>query len=155
MIRFLRQDIHFQKRLVFNDDMGDHATYYFYTYDDGLTIPVFHVVPMQEDKDIAVCLFEPRYYQYTSDKDLRYNSLEPNIFDKVLRQMNKDYNKTNWEVLVDKWKLGHIDNNGQYTYDEFEKIYGTSYSQPDYTKIDDNPIVKRSFKRMLIAKILA
>ena len=112
-----------------------------YTYDDRLSIPIFHVIPVQNYKDIAVCLFEPRFYQYTSDKHI-YDNFLVDLFDQFLRRSNIEHpERTNWEQLIEYWKFDH----------DLDPKY-QNIAQPDYTKLEDNKIMRRSLKRALIAK---
>ena len=119
-----------------------HDTEKFYIYDDGLDLPVFHIIPDDEYIDICICLFEPRYYQY-NHKVYKY-AIDTKELDKFLRHSNDKYcNKTNWEWLVDRY---------QSTYsDKSLKKYNIK-EQPNYTRLDNNPIKRRSLARWLKAK---
>ena len=122
----------------------DAEYYEFYIYADNLNVPVFHVWPLNWKEDIAVCLFEPRIYQYTHDKEVEH--FLPDVLDEFLRQQNdipRYKGLTNWEALVSSWKNEHPD---------IRIKYDEAYKQPDYTKIEENPIKKRSFMEMLVAK---
>lgn len=152
-MRLFYQDFEFIKRPAFNNDLGDHPTFFFYIYDDGLNIPIFHVVPHQDYKDIGVCLFEPRYYQYTANKDLQYSSFDIVALNNVLKEPNeRNPEKTNWEILVHDWIYCHIIDSKTMSKEKFKKKYPDIINQPDYTKLDDNPIMKRGFIRAFIAK---
>lgn len=142
-------DYQFAKRPVFTNDLGDHPTFEFYTYDDGLDIPVFHVIPTQTDKDIAVCLFEPRFYQYTRNTNI-YNHFLLDKFDEALREPYNS-NMSNWEMLVKHWMNDHCGFGKSKLKDKISSQYNI-HLQPDYTKLEEYPILKRGFKRAFIAK---
>ena len=116
-----------------------------YVYGDTLEYPVFHVIDVNTKTDVAVSIFEPRFYQYSHDTSTDSPFLT-DLFDKAMREKNtsrpnskKDL--TNWETVIDYWCREHT------LEDKYKGL-----TQPDYTKLEDNKIVKRSFARMLIAK---
>lgn len=119
---------------------GDYFT--LYVYEDGFDLPVFHVVPLQNYQDICVCFFEPRYFQYTHSRYL-YDTFVLELFDEALRQPYKDHPEyTVWEYMVLEWEFGH---------EKLPKKYH-NMKQPDYTKLEDKPMIRRSFAHMLKAK---
>lgn len=123
----------------FVDLDGDY--YRAFTYGDELELPVFHLVDVNINDDICICLFEPRYYQYTHNT-CTYMRLLVDELDKFLREPNIRFtNMTNWEALVDKWKVDHS------LPDRYKNA-----KQPDYRKLEDSKIIRRSFARMLAAK---
>ena len=121
----------------------DHDIMRFYIYNDGLEEPVFHVIIDGEYRDICICLFEPRYYQYNKSKNIGLLNLHQ--LDKFLRQPNERHpEKSNWQEMVDWWS-------GNYT----ESKYTQGILQPNYKKLDANPIKRRSLARMIKAKFYA
>lgn len=115
-----------------------------YTYGDSLELPVFHVLDMNTKTDTCVCIFEPRFYQYTHNAD-NDSPFLVDLFDKAMREKNTrlpHLNLTNWELIVDEWSFDHSSVANKYK----------GLTQPDYTKLEDNKMIKRSFAQMLIAK---
>ena len=113
-------------------------------YDDNLKIPVFHILDADEYNDTCICLFKPNYYQY--NKKVYKYQLEYYNIDSYLREIDDSLDngiiRTRWDSLVYWWK-----SNNKYSY-----LYDDNLKQPDYTKLDENKIIKRSLARTLVAK---
>ena len=120
-----------------------HDTHRFYIYDDGLNVPVFHILPDDNYVDICVCLFEPRYYQYDHERYL-YNMPAEELNEFLKQPCEKAYKGkyTNWEALVKCWEENY----------DYDPKYDKITKQPDYTTIENNPIKRRSLTRWLKAK---
>lgn len=122
--------------------------YNIYVYGDELKIPVFHIVSTQIYEDIAICIFEPRYYQNTFDKDVEFRILIDRL-NEALKEPNTKYphlNRTNWETIAYFWDMFH----STILPDKYKNA-----TQPDYNMLDKNKMVRRSFKQMLLAKLYA
>lgn len=124
----------------------DGDIFYIYVYNDEFNdVPLFHATDANTNTDIAICIFEPRMYQYTHSIPKEAPFL-PDCFDQALRQkcttIDPKVDRTVWEEIVYEWLS---DRSG------LSKKYKGA-KQPDYTKLDDNKCIRRSFLRMLIAK---
>ncbi len=127
--------------LHLDNEYHQHSILRFYIYGDELKLPVFHIIPGDMYTDICICLFKPNFYKYVNRMNVNY-MIDVNAIDKLLREPNKKANsKSNWEALVEWWIQDHNDCK-----------YSRVYKQPDYTKLNDNKIIKRSFVRTLAAK---
>ena len=133
-------DYRFQKIEVLETVIQDDI-FRLYIYSDTLNIPVFHVIPSQTYRDICICLFEPKFYQYTNDTYTQ-DCFDLKTFNDILSEQDKKHsNRTYWESLVYYWKWDHILD------DKYKNL-----TQPDYTKLEKNKIIKRSLARTIIAK---
>ena len=131
----------FPKLHIFDNDLEDHPTYQFYIYDDRSGLPVFHIIPNHIYADFTIGLFEPKYYHYHCKH--AYTLDYPDVLDKVLREPYfRDESKSNWEVMKNIW----------ITMYGARKTYESVENQPDYSKMTNKDIVKRSFIDMVKSK---
>lgn len=100
-----------------------------YVYPGEGPVPHFHLV--SKEKEICICLYEPKYFSHgkhkLNPKD-RLNNVQREVLNNWMKMANYgDDRLTNWEMLVANWKNNNPDN----------KRYNIRFpkEQPDYNNL--------------------
>ena len=115
------------KFYLFSDMLGDDIEYKFYIYNDYKKVPTFHIIPSNECMDFCICMESASYYQASG---IVYKYFAPEEIDRFLREYYGN-GQTNWERMIDIAK---------YCYKNYK-----GNPQPDYSKLNENPIARRGF----------
>lgn len=148
----MRKESIYPKRLLFDDDfnilnidLNDDLYYIEIDASDYKSIPHFHIHSFSTECDISICLFEPKYFQ--SERNYQVlSSKKIDILDNFLKSKYRDVSV--WEYLVILWEMDCSES-------IYNKYRDKLFRQPDYSKMTEKDIRRRTIWQAIVSKWMA
>ena len=95
-------------------------------------IPHFHIKSRTTDKEICVCIFEPKYFNH-NPKHTTLSRKEKNTLNEVLSDTYQyDKSKNLWKAIRDEWIQANNDHDYEHKKDAMK------VDKPDYSKMTED-----------------